>query len=161
MSHSLSTVVRSVCVLVSKLASPMFYSCQIRYTIPITGDADQTCGKRFIRKLWRYLLTYSILQRYCSGILRSKANSSPNATWNTIDKAAIYFLFSLRLLPPYTQLSQQHASIIAERISAVVYMFVGHALGSGMSLVTLDFPRVMYRNVVCYYTVTYASTTAH
>ena len=107
-------------------------------------------------ELWRYLLTYSILQRYC-GILRNKANSSPNATWNTIGKAASYFLFSLRLLPPYTQLSQQHASIIAERISAVVYTFVGHALG--MSLVTLDFPRVMYRNVVCYYTVTFASTT--
>ena len=117
MSHSLSSVVRSVWVLVSKLASPMFYSCQKRYTIPITGDADQTCGnfaiKRFIRKLWRYLLTYSILQRYCSGILRNKANSSPNTTWNTIGKAASYFLFSLRLLPPYTQLSQQHAGIIA------------------------------------------------
>ena len=63
-------------------------------------------------------------------------------------RAASYFLFSLRLLPPYTELSQQHASIIAERISAVVYTFGGHALG--MSLVTLDFPRVMYRNVVCY-----------
>ena len=47
-------------------------------------------------------------------------------------RAASYFLFSLRLLPPYTELSQQHASIIAERISAVVYTFGGHALGMSL-----------------------------
>ena len=88
------------------------------------------------------MLTYSNLQRYCSGILRNKANNSPNATWNTIAKAASYFLFSLRLLPPYTQLSQRHASIIAP---SYIRACVGDALG--MSLVTLDFPRVMYRNV--------------
>ena len=68
-------------------------------------------------QLWCNLLTYGILQRYCSGILRNfstaelskalkKANSRLNATWNTTQcKAASFFLLSLRLLLtnlPYT-----------------------------------------------------------
>ena len=74
-------------------------------------------ANRFIQKLWCDLLTYGILQRYCSGILhnfstaelskaRNKANSRLNATWNmTQCKAVSFFLLCLRLLLtnlPYT-----------------------------------------------------------
>ena len=62
-------------------------------------------------------------------------NSCAGATFSLVS------VFCLRIL-------SCHSNMLAERISTVVYTFVGHALG--MSLVTLDFPRVMYRNVVCY-----------
>ena len=143
MSHSLSSVVRSVCVSVQTSFSNVLFvpkTIQHTYNGRCRSDLWEFRYKRFIRKLWRYWLTYSILQRYCSGILRNNANSSPNTAWNTIGKAASYFLFSLRLLPPYTQLSQRHASIIAP---SYIRTCVGDALG--MSLVTLDFPRVIYR----------------
>ena len=80
---------------------------------------SKTCRvwNRFLQKLWRYLLTYGTLQRYCSGILRNflraelskalnKANSRLNTTWNTTQcKPSSFFLFSLHLLLtnlPYT-----------------------------------------------------------
>ena len=92
-------------------------------TYSMGSGGQKNCGF-----LWRYLLTYGILQRYCSGILRNfstaelskalkKANSNLNTTWNTTQcKAASFFLFSLRLLPtnlPYTSCYTHFSSACA------------------------------------------------
>ena len=67
-----SWVCLSVCLLVPKLASRMFIRAT-NDTAYLTGDADQMiCGNFAINtsfpKLWRYLLTYGILQQYCRGL---------------------------------------------------------------------------------------------
>ena len=105
-----------VCVCLLSHISPLERLFVLKL-LSCTQRATEVKKYVFLQKLWRYLLTYGILQRYCRGILRNfstvelskalnKANSRLNATWNTTQcKAVSFFFFSLRLLLtnlPYT-----------------------------------------------------------